>query len=305
MRHKQNKKKLFIAVILAIAAGLTVFSSMNNQKLTINTLSQQLQEQQKTIKQLKDTSTDIGKSILGLKVTVAKIDIKAGTKLTADMLELKEHPSDKITDDNIKDLSLLIGQVVSEDINTGIPVTKSKTLGLRYINLDIPPGMRAITIPVGYIQGLASNITVGSKIDVISVKKNDTPEFLLQGVKIISLEGPNVTGNEAPSSKADAITLLVPASSVPRLVDTMNSGKLQFVARGFSDNHIIKNYSRINYSGNNSSSHKFTLPPPPNSIKLTGINDIRQNSGSMMPIYQKVEVIQANVKSEVSFNNEL
>jgi len=304
MRHKQNKKKLFIAVMLAIVAGLTVFSSMNSQKTTINTLSQQLAEQQKTITQLKDTSSQVSNNILGSKVAVAKQDVKAGTKLTADMLELKEITG-KITDDNIKDLSVLEGQILSEDVKAGSPVTKSRTLGLRYINLDIPQGMRAITIPVSYIQGLASYITVGSKIDVISVKKNDNPEFIVQGVKIISLEGQNVAGSEAPSSKADAVTLLVPVNTVPRLVDAMANGKLQVIARGFSDNHVVKSYIRMSNSENTYSSNKFTLPPPPNEIRLTGISNIKQNSGSLAPIYQKVEVIQANVKSEVSFDNDL
>jgi len=306
MRNKQNKKKLFIAVILAITAGLTVFSSMNNQKSTITTLSQQLEQQQKTITQLKDSSYQTGSSILSPKIAVAKQDIKAGTKLTPDMLELKEYTSGKITDDNVKDLSLLDGQIISEDIKAGNPVTKSRTLGLRYANLDIPPGMRAITIPSSYIQGLASYITVGSKIDVISAKKNDNPEFILQGVKIISMEGQNVSGVEAPASKADAITLLVPVNTVPGLVDAMTNGKLQVVARGFSDNHVVRNYIRIHNSVNNYSPARFTtLPPPPNGIKLTEINDIRQGSGSMLPPVKtnnhSVELIQANVKSEVNF----
>lgn len=310
MRHKQNKKKLFIAVILAIAAGLTVYNSISSEKATINTLSLQLQEQQKTIATLKETAGGVNSSVLGQQVAVAKTDIKAGTKLTPEMMELKEYTAGKLPDDSIRDLNTLVGQTISEDITLGNPITKSKTLGLRYESIDIPQGMRAITIPVSYIQGLASYIKVGSKIDVVTAKKDNNPEFVLQGVRIISMEGANVSGSESPSSKADAITLLVPANSVPRLVDAMINGKLQVVARGFSDNHVIKNYVHINRTVNSYSPTRFTLPPPPSSegIKLTGINDTRHDSVFMPPIRnntKKVEIIQANVKSEIDFSNDL
>jgi len=308
MYHKRNKKKLLIAIILAIVAGLSVYNSMNSQKTTINTLNQKLNEQQKTINQLKNSPDQTENGIQSQKIVVAKQIIKAGTKLTPEMLELKEYAPQAIPQGSVNSISMLSGQIVAKDVPQGNPVIKSETIGLQTNDMNIPTGMRAITIPVNYVQGLSSFITVGSKIDIISVKKDQDPEFVLQGVHVISLEGSTLLNNGNNSSKASAITLLVPVGSISRLVDTMIDGKLQIVARGISDNQVIKSYTRMkkHRNINNYSSVGFPIPAaPPCSIKLPEISNANNPAPVLIPKGPKVEVIQANVKSEVNFNSDL
>jgi Flp pilus assembly protein CpaB len=305
MRNKQSRKRLLIAALLAVAAGFCVFNSMNSQKTTINTLSQQLEQQQQTITKLKDSSIQADNSASSHKIIVAKQIIKVGTKITPDMLELKEYGSEKIPVDSVSNISLLTGQIAAEDINAGAPVTKSKTLGLKFADFDIPAGMRAVTIPSGYIQGLASYITVGSKVDIVSIKKDNNSEIILQGIKIISFEQSNIN-DSASSAKADAITLLIPANSVSSLVDAMASGKLQVVARSASDNIVVKKYIHISRNNNDIySSNGLTIPPPPNLTKLPSIGEMKNGTDLIGVNGKKVEIIQANVKSEVNFNNDL
>lgn len=306
MRSKQNKKKMMIAIILSMIAAFVVYNSSNSNKATIDKLNKTLEEQQQTIKELKNPAAQGDGSILNTKVAVAKQDIKSGTKLTLEMIELKDSDPKTPVQDGISDLSYLAGQTVTEDITKGNQITKSKIYVSFNEKFEIPEGMRAITIPSGSIQGMASYITVGSKIDIVSAQKDNNPEFILQGAKIISFEGVNKPSSDTTGVKFDGITILVPANIVPHLVDAMTNGKLQVVARGFNDNKIIKNHTRINNSTSSQVSSEFTVPPPPGGIKLPAVSDIKSESVlAQSPQKNKekiVEVIQANVKSEVSFD---
>lgn len=303
MRNKQNKKKMIIAIMLSIIAGFVVYNSMNGNKSTIDKLNRTLEAQQQTIKKLESSASQENNQVVNQKLAVAKKDLKAGEKLTLDMIELKESTVQKDMPDAVNDLTFLLGQTLTEDIATGALITKSKLQGQKSESFDIPTGMRAMTIPSSSIQGMASYITVGSKIDIISAKKDNNPEFLIQGAKIISFEGANTNVSGAVMSKYDGITILVPASVVPRLVDAISNGKLQIVARGYNDNKVVKNLRTNRYISNHTSSD-FSVPPPPEGIKLPGISEIKSNSTLVSPEKSKakvVEVIQANVKTDVSF----
>jgi Flp pilus assembly protein CpaB len=304
MRNKQNKKKMIIAIMLSIIAGFIVYNSMNGNKATIDKLNRTLEAQQQTIKKLESSSSQENNQFVNQKLAVAKKDLKAGEKLTLDMIELKESTVQKDMPDAVNDLTFLLGQTLAEDVVTGALITKSKLLGSKSESFDIPTGMRAITIPSSSIQGMASYITVGSKIDIISAKKENNSEFLIQGAKIISFEGANTTVSGSVMSKYDGITILVPVSVVPRLVDAMSNGKLQIVARGYGDNKVVKTFVRTNKYLTKQTSSDFSVPPPPDGIKLPGISEIKSNSTLVSSEKSKarvVEVIQANVKTDVSF----
>ena len=82
--------------------------------------------------------------------------------------------------------NFVLGKIAAQDILAGKIVTNEDILAMSENSLNIPSGMRAITIPTSLIQGLASYIYIGSKIDLISIKS--PPEFIAQNIKIIALE---------------------------------------------------------------------------------------------------------------------
>ena len=315
MRSKQNRKKMLIAITVAVFAAFGMFNSMNSQKSMISDLNTKLQQQDSMIKDLKNKTLSTAGQIINQQISttavIAKSDLKAGQALSADMIELKDLGAG-IPAGGYSDVASLNGKFLSQDIKAGETIVKSKVLGAEFVNLDIPLGMRAITIPVDYIQGLASYLTVGSRVDIISTAKGkeNKPEMILQNVKLISLEGVP-PDDKSPATKATAVTLQIPASSASKLVSSMIDGKLQVITRNFQDNKLVgatRNYSYgAGVTGNGGNSNiKFEIPPPPKDMKgldIKGLNSLPSPAiPSLKTESKKVELIQANNKTEMSFD---
>ncbi|MFH0703302.1 MAG: Flp pilus assembly protein CpaB [bacterium] len=298
MLSKKSKKKLLIAMIIGAVFAFAIYDNLKKTKIpepnfnipnNANLLAQKLpvQAPPKLVK-----------------VVAVKNDQKAGTKLTADMIEIKEIGLENAPKDSFSDINAVIDKVVSKnvlanEILIASIVQKSK-------NLPIPVDMRSITIPIEYIQGLSSYISVESKVDIISASKeaDAMPPLILQNTKIISLESSqgSFTDNSISIAQASAITFEIPAKFASRLVKAMIDGKLQIICRGLGDNKIISE------GGSSPASKKITIPPPPfdiESLKNRGFNTLPEPAAPFNPTPKKVEIIQSNVKSELTFDNDL
>lgn len=320
MRSNNKTKRLTIAIItgiLATFAAFSLFNTINQQKDLILGLNSKLQEQSKEISNIKDNkillSAQNSTQQSGLvNVVAAKTDIKAGTKLNSEMLEVRQADFLKAPDSGFNDSGMLVGKITLSDIKTGDFITKDKIIGIKGVNFNIPAGMRAITIPTQYIQGLASYITVGSRIDIISTSKGNgsKPEIVLQNIRIISLEGVtgSLDGETMSTPSATAVTLEIPAGYASKLVNAMIGGKLQVITRGHKDNKIIRSGDSSGGIGYVSPkiSYNQVLPPAPKDIKLFQNKSYGILPEPAMPPVRsssrKIELIQANVKSEVTFD---
>ncbi|OGH96150.1 MAG: hypothetical protein A2039_09140 [Candidatus Melainabacteria bacterium GWA2_34_9] len=206
-RAKKNQKKMMIAISLGLVATVGVFSMVNGQKAQVAQLSQQLAAQQATtlatmqtqpVAAIEDTTNTI----------LAKTDIKSGEIITINKIEKREYKKSELPPDFFFNENFVLGKTASQDILSGKIITGDDILAAGESSLNIPPGMRAITIPTSTIQGLASYIYVGSKIDLLAVKS--PPEFIAQNIKIIALE-------TTPEVQAAAATPapVAPAAAAP------------------------------------------------------------------------------------------
>jgi len=352
-RSKKNQKKMIIAIALGLVATVGVFSMVNGQKAQVTQLSQQLAAQQaaatataqtQPVAPVEDTSNTI----------LAKADIKSGEIITINKIEKKEYKKNELPPNFFFNESFVLGKTASQDIFAGKIITGDDILANSVNSLNIPSGMRAITIPTSLIQGLTSYIYVGSKIDILTAKS--PPEFIVQNIKIVAFEtSPEVqaafeadssvpetpataepkapTAPKAPTSptaptkldqattpavtnsapiiptgkknisanKATGITILVPISIAPKVLDAMMSGKLQVLMRGNNDDKIYKKYSSVNI---NSSKTVSKLPPPPSGTEklpsLPGVID--PNADPEQPKFE-IEVISGSSKSKQSFDD--
>jgi Flp pilus assembly protein CpaB len=139
------------------------------------------------------------------KVVEAKLDIPAGTKLSAAMLTVAEVPIAAFTTDSIPDPGLAIGKRVFRAVSAG------EQIGFSYftesgaaVNVtdSIPKGLRAMAVQVDQVTGVGTLIHTGDSVDVI--------------VSIaIQLTGPD------PANKANVINLGVPQSSVKLILQNL------------------------------------------------------------------------------------
>ena len=133
-------------------------------------------------------------------ILTAKTEIKAGTRLTEDIIEKQKIPRKIFNKNFITDLNDISGKTILEDISAGEIITNEMVQGLensdeKYLKFSasIPPGLRAVSIPVNYY-GEKSLPDIGDRVDIISIffdSKNDTIvcNTVLQRKEIILMEG--------------------------------------------------------------------------------------------------------------------
>lgn len=104
-------------------------------------------------------------------VVVAKEDIPVDTKITPDMVELREIAADSVHPDAAMSVDEVIGYITKSDIMAreqvllGRIATGQTAPGLSY---KIPEGMRAMTISTNETLSLGGFIRVGDKIDILA-----------------------------------------------------------------------------------------------------------------------------------------
>lgn len=192
-------------------------------------------------------------------VIVATNTIPAHVKITPEMLALKSLPTEAIHPEAAESIEGLVGTTTKVEIVSGEQVLSSRvitegvTSPLAY---RIPENMRAITIPMNEISGVAGYIMPGDKIDIIvsySDEKLNPGQFVItqfQNVEVLE-KGPYSTD---PATKqvgvASSLTLLVSPPQAEVLAYANLSGSMQFTLRNPIDSTkvILDKFDANNFS---------------------------------------------------------
>ncbi len=302
MHAKDKKKKLLIAIIVAIVATLSVFNFMKSQKSAMQSqgdmilaLKKQMIEQARNLKSAQEREKKF-------KVVVVKEDIMIGDVIKLEVLEIKEFDEKELPEKYFKNTRLIIGKIATQNLKTGKLLEPEDVVSDAVNKVEIPYGMRVITIPSTFFQGLASYIYIGAKVDLLSV--STPPKFIAQNIKIVSFESPIVkrrattsvlggnTQKAISSENSSGVTLLIPVDLVKDVVNAMVTGKLQIITRNKKDNNIV--YTK-------------TLPPPPSqafSLKEAPIKKSSLPEPTLPSSKPKtIEVIVGSAKETVTFKN--
>jgi Flp pilus assembly protein CpaB len=272
MRSKKNKKKLMIAIMLAIVVVFVMLniSSRNKaaqlkQQATIEELNKKILEAQKNQSTSGNTQGD------KIKAVVAAQDIKAGDIFTQESLKLQDFSKEELPPNYFKTVAMVVGKKAGKNIAMGGFVTLAEIQVLENNVIEIPNDSRAITIPVNKFKGIASYIKVGTKVDLLM--SGETPEYVAQNVRIVAFEAPPTqvvpTDPNALSKmdlsylnavNASAITFLIPINLVPKVLDATEKGQLQIITRNNNDEKIVIKEEE--------------LPPPPDEITLSSLPEL-------------------------------
>lgn len=104
-------------------------------------------------------------------VVVASQAIPAGTRVTAEMLEVQFLPADEITAEAFTARSLVTDRVVAADIPAEahiVPSMVSDKVG-EGLAFTVTPGMRALSIDVQEVVTAGGNVEPGDDVDIIGV----------------------------------------------------------------------------------------------------------------------------------------
>jgi len=113
---------------------------------------------------------------VGPKVLVAKKALPVGTIIDAESLTYQPWPKELVqsayylegTPDS--DISKLLGTVVRNPITAGQPLTRGSLVGPQdrgFLAAALGPGMRAVTVPVNAVAGVAGFVFPGDRVDLV------------------------------------------------------------------------------------------------------------------------------------------
>lgn len=212
-----------IALMLAMAAGVLIFmwtSNLTNKPAPAT--------QQATVK-----------------VVVAKVDLKRGTKLTEDALDVRAFTPDSRPGGAFGSIKDIEGRVLNIDVGTNEAVTASKLADPSVIgggvSALIQPGMRAMSVKGNEVMGLSGFVRAGDRVDVIvsmTIGRDDNPvtKLVLERVKILAT-GTELTPPDAEGKTAsvDVYTLELSPKESERLALAATQGTLNFALRNEQD----------------------------------------------------------------------
>lgn len=213
----------------------------------------------------------------GLPTVVAKQDITAGTRLSAEMLTIKNIPQSDQLGGAFQTFEGLTGQVTRVPLVQGEQVIASKVVGSATIDefganppisLVVEQGFRAVSLEVSSLIGAGGNIRPGDFVDVILIvevkPEGGDPEnqgasdtlgtIILQNVKVLAIDteiaNPNAQAAADPEETKDtdesATTATLSLSPVQAEVAAMadvcadnHEGRIALSVRGVGDGNEI------------------------------------------------------------------
>lgn len=294
--NNKNTLRIVLAITVAFLATLISYSAFRNMR-------NQLTDQQKLIEVMQKTSATNQGVEDNYAYAVATINLKAGEIVSDEDVDFKQF--DIENKNAFENRSDVVNKILLQDIASGDTFTTSHIAQISNDNVSLREGYRALTLPADNFQGRSETMKQGSFVDIYSTASDDT--WILESVKIIAFEAGKASTPGAPSPgimDATSITFEVSSSDISGFISSLSKGKLMLVTRNPNDKKVVHKKSKP--SRDYSADSSLSLPNLPKSVPISNFSG-GDLSGLPQPIQPtipqaSVEVIEANVKSKVTFD---
>ncbi|WP_324829171.1 Flp pilus assembly protein CpaB [Qipengyuania zhejiangensis] len=172
-----------------------------------------------------------------VRVAVATQDLDFGSALTAENVRLVNWPAQSVPTGAITDLSRFAGtDVAIRPIAQGEPILQSRISTRAVLSENIPEDMRAVTIPVNEVAGVAGFVTPGDVVDVFMTRTIPGGEdekvtaVILENVQVIAIDR-RASENSTEPQELKMATLLVDQFNAQKLALATESGRLTLALR--------------------------------------------------------------------------
>jgi len=177
-------------------------------------------------------------------VVVASRDLDAGAILGPQDVETARFPegstpaSYPASEDQVVGRGLLTAVSAGEPILLGKVATPEEGGGLSIV---IPPGMRAVSVKVDEVIGVAGFVLPGTRVDVLATydetgrNQDPTSKLVLQNVQALAIDQTTQRDAEGEPQTVSVITLLVDPEQAEVLALASNEGRIQLALRNGLD----------------------------------------------------------------------
>ena len=180
-------------------------------------------------------------------VVVAARDMHLGEVIKTEDLQTVAWPAGTVPLGYAGNMAELVGRSLIAEINLNEPIlaTKLADTGLHGLVPLIPPGMRALSVRVDEVVGVAGFVTPQTRVDVILImqppgENESISKVILQNVKALSA-GQQI--QKTPSGEAivvPVVTVLVDPEQAEKLALAASQGRIQMALRNTLDFDTIQ-----------------------------------------------------------------
>jgi len=175
-------------------------------------------------------------------VVVAAADLDVGAELTREELRIIEWPANALPAGAFNDPKDVIGRGIVLPVIQNEPILPNKLGGKDAgggLPPAIPPGLRAVSVRVNEVIGVAGYVLPGTRVDVVATvspsgQNNDiTSKVVLTNVQVLAA-GTKIERDGENKNKAmpvTVVTLLVNPEEAERLTLASTEGKIQLALR--------------------------------------------------------------------------
>ena len=235
---------------------------------------------------------------------VAARQIPIGTLLTADDVKLVAWPARAPVPGSLSDVKAVVNRGLIAPVSENEPVTESNLAPVGVgggLPPSIPTGMRAISIKVNEVVGVAGFVVPGTRVDlVVTVTRQNQDSMsrvVVSNVQVLSagtkIEQGKKAGEPIPSS---VVTLMVTPEDAERIALASNEGKIILTLRNPldtlpTDTHGVRMAGLIGEPAG---------PPVPKVVKGQKVMVAQkpQVEASVAPKFYTVEAIRAAKRTE-------
>jgi pilus assembly protein CpaB len=239
------------------------------------------------------------------KIVVADHPIQLGTRLDATNLRVISWPADETIAGSFMRVEDCAGRALLSNLAGNEPVLESKLAPREAgagLPATIPEGMRAVSVAVNEVNGVAGFVIPGTMVDILvtgrlsgkSADPNDNiTRVILENVRVLAAGQQVEQDREGKPQKVPVVTVLVTPEDATKLTMASTEGKIQLALRNTIDSVL-------------------TNPPPVlQAVLFTGpaaatppvIAHVRK-AAPAAPLPYNVEVITGSKKEIKSFDNQ-
>lgn len=180
-----------------------------------------------------------------VRVAVATQDLDFGTPLTAETVRLANWPAQSVPSGAITDLARLSrGEVAIRPIARGEPILASRISERAVLSENIPENMRAVTIAVNDVTGVAGFVTPGDAVDIFLTRTigsgnsdQKITDVILENVQVAAIDRRASEKSTEPQALETA-TLLVDPYGAQKLALARQVGSLSMALRNVEEQQV-------------------------------------------------------------------
>jgi pilus assembly protein CpaB len=210
---KTRRVTLAVALVLALGTGWLTLTYLSNLQRQANANS------------------------APVSVVVASQEIPARVPITAAMLAVQTRPASAVDPNAITDMKSAVGSLSlitispGEALNTSM-VGRPEDVGL---TVRLTPGMRAVTVPIDKVKGIAGLIQPGDMVDVIAQppKSGNAPppaSTILRGIRVLAI-GDSLEETSATPSPEESMSTTATLEVTPKQADLLVMADLNATLR--------------------------------------------------------------------------